>query len=82
VVQSRSGREPVTDCCCVSLREAQRRSNPSSWIATPSFLRLAMTSRNLMDAGKIPRRPVGIFYRVKSRSYEGRRGRKFEGRMV
>jgi hypothetical protein len=34
-----------------SFTEAQRRSNPVSWIATPSFLGLAMTSRCVMDAG-------------------------------
>jgi hypothetical protein len=34
-----------------SFTEAQRRSNPASWIATPSFLGLAMTSRCVMHVG-------------------------------
>jgi len=33
----------------LSLREAQRRNNPSSWIATPSFLGLAMANRSAKD---------------------------------
>jgi hypothetical protein len=35
----------------LSLREAQRRSNPSSWIATLSFLGLAMTEESVSYAG-------------------------------
>jgi hypothetical protein len=34
-----------------SFAEAQRRSNPASWIATTSFLRLAMTSRCVTQLG-------------------------------
>src|SRR5688572_4519345 len=32
----------------LSLREAERRSNPASWIATPSFLGLAMTNKGVI----------------------------------
>jgi len=35
----------------VSLAAAQRRSNPSSWIAAPSFLGLAMTREGVKFPG-------------------------------
>ena len=38
---------------CLSLRGAQRRSNPSSWIATPSFLGLAMTNGRMLRSIRI-----------------------------
>jgi hypothetical protein len=35
----------------LSLRGVKRRSNPFSWIATPSFLGLAMTEKTVQFAG-------------------------------
>jgi hypothetical protein len=51
----------------LSLRGAQRRSNPSSWIAAPSFLGLAMTMEDVKYAGQ-----PGFIFRRRQVSPAGR----------